>query len=86
MSIQKKLNKLYKSMSKKDAVSESELRNLQLRAQLLQTKQLEKAVVENEYRQYINMLLEVHSKDPEKAYNIHLETGEIEEKITPEKA
>ena len=62
-------------------VSEEELRNLQHRKILLDQKNFEAFVVRNEYSQYIKMVLDKYECDPEKNYDINLNTGEINESI-----
>lgn len=63
-------------------LEELDLKNIRLRAMLIDTKRFDLFVVENEYKQYVRSLYGKYKLDETKNYQFHLETGEIvEEKV-----
>ncbi len=78
MGIQGKINKLIKKAAAPVKVNDQELHNLRLRTMLKENKELELYILNNELRQYINLLLQKYEKSGTE-YTIDLNSGEIKE-------
>jgi len=76
-----KLDKLAQKRDKnKPKVSDQELRNLQLRAQIIDQQRLTTKLLENEYQNYLNILAEEYKVEKGAQFMINLASGIIEVK------
>lgn len=76
MGLRKEVNKLIKKAAENSKVNEQELHNLRLRTRNKENQEFNLYILNNELRQYINLLLQKYEKTGGE-YNINLETGEI---------
>uniref|UniRef100_A0A6H1ZKN9 Uncharacterized protein n=1 Tax=viral metagenome TaxID=1070528 RepID=A0A6H1ZKN9_9ZZZZ len=73
------LRKLAKLRDKnKSKVKDQELRNLQLRARIIDQQRLTTKLLENEYQNYLNILAEEYKVEKGAQFMINLESGIIE--------